>query len=147
MSRAKSKPPEPRTIVPLSACSVGDVVEVFAGLADGTYCVSAVFPGAYWLRMVDAVTHEEIYSEPREHVPSLPPNAKVRFVVAGTSRWPKQAAQEDADPLKGRDASLSMPESVQERQEGCAGRLAINNVENRSQGLPGGFSSESPKLP
>jgi hypothetical protein len=75
---------------------------VFAGLADGTYCVSAVFPGAIWLRMVDVVTHKEIYSEPREHVPSLPPSAKVRFVEAGVVRYPKQGQQGDVDPLQAR---------------------------------------------
>jgi hypothetical protein len=78
------------------------VVEVFVGLADGTYCVSAIFPGAYWLRTVDAVTHRDIYSESRDRVPSLPPSAKVRFVLAGATRWPKQVqGQEETDPLKG----------------------------------------------
>jgi hypothetical protein len=142
---SKPKPPQPRTIVPLSACSVGDVVEVFAGLADGTYCVSAVFPGAVWLRMVDVVTHQEVYSEPREHVPSLPLTAKVRFVLAGSVRWPKQSAQVDVDPLRGLDSSLSMPEGVQERSEAITPQHGTVERGNRPQGLLGPFSGVSAK--
>lgn len=92
--------------ITLASAQVGDIVELWTGLAAQTCKVTRMAQGAVCLRLVDPATYEELWKEPREQWLQLRPETVCELVKRGLERTPKQRGDDgETDPLQLRRAS------------------------------------------